>query len=96
MYDAEKQMLREIVWFLLGMNPDQRCCFCGKPLLVAINMNRTFGHRRHTSVPIKLTLHHRDENRDNNAPANLNIVHRACHKRHHNQERSHSNENPTS
>lgn len=92
-YDPEKQMLREIVWFILGIGdgvgesgPDAlRCKFCGCHLLRAVGNNRTFGHRRHTKVTRKLTIHHEDENRENNAPKNLSLVHRSCHKRHHAQ-----------
>lgn len=94
-YDPELQMLRELVWNLLGIGdgiqncPDApRCFVCGRHLLRAEGINRTFGHRRHTQVKTKLTVHHIDENRDNNALYNTVIVHRACHKKYHNQKRA--------
>lgn len=89
-------MLRELLWYLLGIgdgitSPDAlRCKFCGAHLLRATGVNRTFGHRRHTSISRKLTLHHKDENRDNNSWDNLELCHRACHKKHHNESRSES------
>ena len=78
---SELQMLREIAWLLL---PDRHCTFCGKLLLATDNpRNKQFGNRRHGPVPVELTTHHEDYNRDNNDWENLALVHTNCHKVHH-------------
>lgn len=86
-YNAELQMLREIVWLLLGHPSNNRLCiFCGKRLLTSSGM--TYGHRRHPKITEKLTIHHVDETRSNNAMYNLTIVHTTCHKTYHAAQRS--------
>ena len=87
-YNAELQMLRELVWLLLGhcQTGQVVCIFCGERLLRGIP-NMTFGHRRHTKITTQLAVHHHDENRDNNGINNLSIVHSDCHKRHHKEKR---------
>jgi len=81
-YDAEKQMLRE---FFLLYAPREKCFFCGDP--IAITPTRTtFGHRRHTKIwELNFTVHHDDENRDNNTDINLKGSHSTCHRRYHKQ-----------
>jgi len=90
-YDAEKQMLRELAWFLLPQLP---CFFCNKPLAGPLTRAEfdtghiTFGHRRHGRVGVKITIHHKDENRDNNKPENLTLCHRGCHEKYHKDKKS--------
>lgn len=80
MYNAELQMLREFAHSYL---PRLLCYFCQKPLMERIV--DTFGHRRHPKVKVKVTLHHINENRSDNAWDNLVWAHSACHKRFHKQ-----------
>ena len=80
-YNAELAMLRE---FYLLYAPRELCHFCGRPL--AVRRNTTFGHRRHTKVwELDFTVHHEDENRENNADLNLKGAHSTCHRRFHKQ-----------
>lgn len=86
---AELQMLRELAWFIFGVNPEVQfinmpriCGFCALPLL-APNPAPTFGHRRHSAPPLDLTLHHVDGNRENNSRNNLDPCHDSCHRRYH-------------
>lgn len=89
---AELQMLRELVWFAYGIELTNNteagkginkfCYFCHEPLLI-LPSDITFGHRRHPRVGVDLTLHHIDENRENNAKENLASCHDSCHRRWH-------------
>lgn len=88
---SELQMLREIAYFFLLFNgrgtldiptDDYICMFCNK-LLIPDDDTMTFGHRRHPKFPVKLTVHHLDEDRGNNRKYNLALVHTSCHKRYH-------------
>ena len=84
-YDAEKQKLREFAYWAMRFF---RCEFCKKPMLDLDTAQRQgYGHRRHTSFVTLFTIHHRDENRENNSIANTPIAHPECHKRYHNQKR---------
>jgi hypothetical protein len=81
-YDAEKQMLRE---FYLLYAQRNLCFFCGEPLL-EVKKPTTFGHRRHTKIwELNFTVHHEDENRENNTDSNLKGCHSTCHRRFHKQ-----------
>lgn len=81
-YNAELQMLRE---FFLLYAPRETCYFCGDPLIVR-DSKRTFGHRRHTKIwELNFTVHHDDENRENNTDSNLKGCHSTCHRRFHKQ-----------
>lgn len=88
---AELQMLRELVWFLVGvphpLNGKTVCYFCHKPLL-DLPSDVTFGHRRHNKIDVKITLHHEDLNRENNSWSNLYLCHDSCHRSYHNKLRA--------
>jgi hypothetical protein len=81
-YDPEKQMLRE--FFLLNA-PRTLCRFCHKPIYPPeLTQNLTFGHRRQTKIHFaNFTVHHEDENRENNQDSNLKNSHSNCHKVYH-------------
>lgn len=76
---SERQLLREACWLLFARHI---CEFCGR-LLNQRHPNMTFGHRRHPPLLVKLTVHHRDHDRENNADDNLALVHSVCHKHYH-------------
>jgi len=79
-YNAELQMLRE---FYLLHAPQITCCFCGKPIMRERD-DATFGHRRHTKIwELNFTVHHDDEDRENNARSNLKDSHSTCHRKYH-------------
>jgi hypothetical protein len=50
------------------------CCFCGEPVDRIEDAPRSKD---------SLCIHHRDENRSNNAPENLAPAHNGCHVKHH-------------
>jgi len=75
---AELRMLRQLVWHAIE---GKVCRFCGNAL--APDWEIAYGHGDAPEMPVELTLHHIDENPNNNAPANREICHRACHKAHH-------------
>lgn len=78
---AEIRMLREIAWFFLR---NRKCAICKQrfvPEDEAIGLK--FGHRKHPPLKIRVTAHHKDEDRENNVDKNLDWVHRRCHKGHH-------------
>lgn len=83
---SELQMLRELCWWFL---PQLNCCFCGEPLLVR-PAGMTFGHRRHPKVDVKLTLHHREEDRSKNAFMDVSPCHSPHHKGFHASKRGKS------
>lgn len=94
---AELQMLRELVWFAYGVDPTSAetnaldpmlsCYFCHEFLLIRPG-GMTFGHRRHPKIDVDITIHHIDENRENNNPSNLADCHSSCHKSYHNKKRA--------
>lgn len=75
---SELQMLRELT---RHYTEGQVCYFCHRPLLPVEEL--TFGHRRHSPVTTRLTIHHQDENRENNTRANRKVCHTSCHKSFH-------------
>ncbi len=84
-YNAELQMLREFAWLHM---PQINCCFCGEPLLPwPDNNSMTFGHRRHSKIHVKYTVHHENRNREDNLRSNLKDSHSKCHDKHHAAER---------
>jgi hypothetical protein len=88
---SELQMLREVAWFCLH---DKKCYFCqcyliDSPKRIGVLVEGlTFGHRHHQRFPQDITLHHIDENRENNKPENLAWCHDSCHRSHHIRKRS--------
>lgn len=85
-YDAEKQALRELAYFIL---PSLRCHFCQQPFLSQAQAEaQGFGHRRHRHLAITFTMHHLDENREHNSiERNIRICHPECHKKYHKEKR---------
>ena len=73
----QKARYREFL-ILLIQQYDICCFFCCKPITEA-------------DLPVRkvdsLTIHHKDEDRTNNSPYNLEVVHRGCHKHHHTYKR---------
>lgn len=84
---SELQALRELGHFVLQQS---RCFFCGFTI-EARDLSTTFGHRRHGPILSKFTLHHLDENRENNELENLVLCHRLCHIAHHRRKRAEQN-----
>jgi len=88
---SELQMLREVAWFFLH---NRVCYFCqcyliDSPKRMGVLVEGlTFGHRHHQRFPQDITLHHIDENRENNKPENLAWCHDSCHRSHHTRKRS--------
>lgn len=81
---SELQMLREVAWFMLHQT---RCFFCKDPI-TKLPPDLTFGHRRHPPFNTEVTLHHLDENRQNNSPSNLAWAHTSCHRSYHAKQRA--------
>jgi hypothetical protein len=80
---SELQMLRELVrYYAQG----RVCYFCKRVLID--NCDVTFGHRHHSPVVDRITLHHLDEDRENNRKENLIDCHTACHRSHHARKRA--------
>lgn len=77
---SELQMLRELVWLLVGKRK-LTCFFCSEPLLEADHL--TFGHHHHPPLKELITVHHIDFDRANNTNENLALCHRSCHKSFH-------------
>lgn len=78
---SEVRMLREIAWFFLR---HRKCAICKQRFIPedeAVLIK--FGHRKHPPIKIRVTVHHDDEDRENNTDKNLKWVHRSCHKGHH-------------
>ncbi len=81
---SELQMLREMGWHFLSLN---LCYFCKRPL-TSLPPDMTFGHKRHPRVSADLTIHHIDENRENNSPENRAPCHDSCHRSFHAKKRA--------
>ena len=65
-----------IKWFFIKYQP--RCYFCSEPLSWKSFYPIMSGLDRDD-----LTVHHVDENRENNVADNLEIAHKSCHKSYH-------------
>jgi hypothetical protein len=57
------------------------CWFCKTRLFK--QASETFGHHMHLSIRDQITVHHIDENHQNNFRTNRTLSHRSCHKSHH-------------
>jgi hypothetical protein len=57
------------------------CWFCQLSLLE--NNSETFGHRDHQPITTKLTIHHVNENHEDNRKSNRVPCHQSCHKSYH-------------
>lgn len=79
--ESEIRLLREVAWWYFR----HLCCFfCKKPFIEPkLARNLKFGHRSHKPFKFKLTVHHEDEDRNNNTDDNLKWGHSDCHKAHH-------------
>jgi hypothetical protein len=76
---AELQQAREILRFLLR---GHLCFFCREHLIFVSN-RESFGHRRHSAIVEKLTIHHINEDREDNRRENLVLCHSSCHRSYH-------------
>lgn len=74
----ELRKLRELVHVLLS---GKRCCFCKEPILEVEDGFQGSGDG--PQLEIKVTIHHKDGDHDNNDPRNHRLAHQSCHKRHH-------------
>ena len=74
-YNKVKRYKEFIDFFIRKQKP--RCFFCGK-IITPDSFYPKKGYKRD-----ELTIHHIDENRNNNNPSNLVLVHRTCHRRYH-------------
>jgi hypothetical protein len=86
----EMNKARELLWwFLTVRKPTNRCYFCKGILLTEEQQDMMrdgfvrFGNATAPPLDLGITLHHKDENHDNNNPNNLAPSHDGCHKRHH-------------
>lgn len=80
-FSSEVRLLREIAWWAIRY---LRCYFCDEVFIPVKKATKlTFGHRHHKPFKLKLTLHHRDGDHDENKHDNLRWSHSTCHKRHH-------------
>lgn len=82
---CELTMLRELCWLLIGLG-NLKCYFCKCSMLNAARL--TFGHHHHPPITSPITVHHIDENRDNNDFSNLALCHRECHHSYHSSKRA--------
>jgi 5-methylcytosine-specific restriction endonuclease McrA len=71
------QRQKEFIHFFMEQH-EFKCYFCHKKLDAS-----SFFPLKSGSSRDELTIHHKDENRDNNTPENLVLAHRPCHRRHH-------------
>jgi hypothetical protein len=79
----ELNKLRELAWFLLI---EKHCCFCEQAFLYGLEANViAFGNATAPALPVgmQISIHHVDENHENNFPGNLALAHTSCHKRFH-------------
>jgi hypothetical protein len=92
-------MLRELAWLVM---PKLECHFCHKALIPEVNASVTFGHRRHTTISNKFSVHHFNKDRTDNHRGepvvsgstglvwfngNLRLAHKLCHIQFHANER---------
>lgn len=87
MYNAELQMLREFINWAL---PQYHCYFCKESMMSSEEGEaQGFGHRRHRKFHRQFTLHHLNQDReDNGILTNVVICHAHCHTTHHRKEKS--------
>ena len=69
-----KARLRDFILLLLFSPLNSFCCFCRKPFTEEDFPNKTEDN---------VTIHHVDENRENDHPSNKRLAHKICHKRYH-------------
>ena len=77
---AELRMLREITWHIGTM---KKCCFCKKFLLDPGATSIAYGERSAPPVKVVLTIHHENEDHEDNRPENRKLAHSKCHRRYH-------------
>jgi hypothetical protein len=75
---SELQMLREIVWLLVGKHR-LPCFFCQLALL-ELPPRTPFGRGYHSAITTKMCVHHIDEER-------LALAHSSCHRSFHMKQR---------
>jgi len=77
---SELRMLREIVWHIGTI---KKCFFCKKPLLDPGATAIEFGERNCPPVTIRIAIHHKNEDHEDNRPENRKLAHSKCHRRYH-------------
>ena len=75
-YSKIERLKKLVVFFILKYKP--ACFFCEKKIEILSFFPKLSGKKRDD-----YTIHHKDENRSNNKPANLVICHRSCHRQYH-------------
>lgn len=89
----EMNKLREVVHFLLTCTLENNavvtpggtrivCYFCRKNLMEDEEWNK-HGNSTGPKLAAKITIHHIDDNHDNNVDENKALCHRSCHKGYH-------------
>lgn len=79
--------MRELLWFFI-VKYKVKCFFCKQSILhpddISISLpNLRLGNGTAPPLELDMTIHHKDEDHDNNDPGNWEIGHDVCHRRHH-------------
>jgi len=81
---AELHLLREIAHDLLR---GKTCYFCHEPLVADVDSR--FGNKDNSPLHVELTVHHLNDNHEDNRPANRRWTHAAGHRAYHAQRTFH-------
>lgn len=77
--------MRELLWVLL---PSKKCFFCKRLLMSDSDLEISLpglrlGNATAPPMDLDITIHHVDEDHENNAPSNWALAHESCHRSHH-------------